>query len=99
MNVEFQYANGRQRSMNRRYADVLSKLGHGSYMTRDMRATEPAPVAPVAPAPAPTKPEAVAVDLDKMESDALHALAQERGVKVHHKAGADKVREALRQAE
>lgn len=93
MNVEFKYINGRQRTMNRRYADVLSKLGHGTYMTREMRATEPAPVVS-----AQEQPEPDTVDLDAMEADALHALAQERGVKVHHKAGADKVRDALRQA-
>ncbi len=37
-------------------------------------------------------------DLDAMDAEALHALAKERGVKVHANAGADKVREALRQA-
>lgn len=94
MNVDFKYINGRQRTMNRRYADVLSKLGHGTYMTREMRAAEPEPAAAI-----PAKPEPVTVDLDAMEVGALHALAQDRGVKVHHKAGADKVREALRQAD
>lgn len=34
--------------------------------------------------------------LDKMDAEALHALAKERGVTVHHRAGADKVRAALR---
>lgn len=37
-------------------------------------------------------------DLDAMSVDELHAIAKKRGVDVHHKAGADKVREALRQA-
>jgi len=36
--------------------------------------------------------------LDDMEAEQLHALAKERDVKVHHNAGADKVREALREA-
>lgn len=36
--------------------------------------------------------------LDDMDAEALHALAKERGVKVHHAAGADKVRKALRGA-
>lgn len=98
MNVDFKYINGRQRTMNRRYADVLSKLGHGTYMTRDMRAAEPAPVAPEPVVPAQEQPEPATLDLDAMDADALHALAQERGVKVHHKTGADKVRDALRQA-
>lgn len=34
--------------------------------------------------------------LDKLDAEALHALAKERGVTVHHRAGADKVRAALR---
>lgn len=38
------------------------------------------------------------IDLDGMEVDALRALAAEKGVRVHHRTGADKVREALRAA-
>ena len=34
--------------------------------------------------------------LDNLGAEALHALAKERGVTVHHRAGADKVRSALR---
>lgn len=40
-----------------------------------------------------------APDLDAMDADALRALAQERGLKVHHNAGADKLRAALREAQ
>lgn len=40
----------------------------------------------------------VATDLDVMTAEELHALAKERGVRVHHKAGAEKVRAALREA-
>ena len=40
-----------------------------------------------------------AVDLEAMDVDALRALAKDRGVKVHYNAGADKIREALRQAQ
>ena len=36
--------------------------------------------------------------LDELDAAQLHELAKERGVKVHHAAGADKVREALREA-
>ena len=36
--------------------------------------------------------------LDDLDASQLHALAKERGVTVHHKVGADKVREALREA-
>lgn len=35
--------------------------------------------------------------LDELDTDALHALAKERGLTVHHRAGADKVRAALRE--
>lgn len=35
--------------------------------------------------------------LDDLDSEALHALAKERGVTVHHRAGAEKVRAALRE--
>lgn len=38
MKVNFQYTNGRERMMSRRDAEILQKLGRGSYMTRDMRA-------------------------------------------------------------
>lgn len=34
--------------------------------------------------------------LDALDRDALVALAEERGVAVHHRAGADKIRAALR---
>ena len=36
--------------------------------------------------------------LDGLGKAELHALAKERGVQVHHAAGADKVRAALREA-
>ena len=38
-------------------------------------------------------------ELDALGEEDLRALAKERGVKVHHKAGADKIRAALREAE
>lgn len=38
-------------------------------------------------------------ELDALGEEELRALAKERGVKVHHKAGADKIRAALREAE
>lgn len=50
--------------------------------------------APLAAAPITTS----SVDLDALDATALHALAKERGVKVHHASGAEKVRAALREA-
>lgn len=38
-------------------------------------------------------------ELASLDADALHALAKARGVEVHHRAGADKVRAALREAQ
>jgi hypothetical protein len=42
---------------------------------------------------------AMAPDLDAMSAEELHALAKQRGVEVHHRAGADRVRAALREAQ
>lgn len=89
--VTFTYKNGRERMLSARDAELLQRLGKGTYLTRDMAAARS--VAVVIPA-AQNKD----VDLDSLDGDALHALARERGVKVHHKAGADKVRAALRGA-
>lgn len=36
--------------------------------------------------------------LDSLDAKRLHEIAKQRGVKVHHLAGADKVRQALRNA-
>lgn len=38
--VIFRYNNGRERRMAMVYANVLSRLGHGTYVTREMRAAE-----------------------------------------------------------
>lgn len=89
--VNFTYKNGRERMLSARDAELLQRLGKGTYLTRDMAAARPLEVVlPVA--------DNKGVDLDSLDGDALHALARERGVKVHHKAGADKVRAALREA-
>lgn len=89
--VTFTYKNGRERMLSARDAELLQRLGKGTYLTRDMAAARPlAVLVPVA--------DNKQVDLDSLDGDALHALARERGVKVHHKAGADKVRAALREA-
>lgn len=45
MRVDFDHKSGRKEKMELRYAKVLSALGHGTYMTRDMRA-QPAVTAP-----------------------------------------------------
>jgi hypothetical protein len=94
--VDFTFKNGHRRIMAKRQAEILGRLGHGTYQTRDM-ADQPMVTKPMVAAPAPAA--APADDLDAMDKDALHVLAKERGVKVHHMAGADKVRAALREAQ
>ncbi len=42
-------------------------------------------------------PSAPADAIDSMDKDQLHELAKARGIKVHHLAGADKVRAAIRE--
>ena len=89
--VTFTYKNGRERMLSARDAELLQRLGKGIYLTRDMTADRPLSVVmPVA--------DHKDFDLNSLDGEALHALARERGVKVHHKAGADKVRAALREA-
>lgn len=43
MQVNFKYKNGAERMMARRHADILQKLGRGTYMARDMQAQKTAP--------------------------------------------------------
>jgi arginase family enzyme len=60
-----------------------------------------APARHAAPEPdvVAVQPEVIVDDgLDGLDKEQLHALARDRGVKVHHMAGADKVRAALREA-
>lgn len=41
MRVVFKHRNGREQAMQRRYADVLQKLGKGTYSTREMKPDAP----------------------------------------------------------
>ena len=42
MKTVFTFKNGKTRVMGQRYADVLGKLGKGTYETRELRASDPA---------------------------------------------------------
>lgn len=109
--VDFTLNDGRVRRIGKPIAVVLAKRGRGTYQTRDM-ARHPVLTKPMQAAPAAlpnadvleqpvesSEAEVVPDDgLDAMDKDQLHALAKERGVKVHHMAGAEKVRAALREA-
>lgn len=91
---------GREEVMHERYAKVLSRMGRGTYMTRDLRAeitVVPQPQAAIAHEPVGIS--GADDGLDALSKEELHAIAKERGVAVHHAAGADKVRAALREAE
>jgi len=96
--VTFTFKTGRERVLSERDARLLHRLGKGTYLTRDMAAAPVVPIAPVVTTVV-TPVQSLPVDLDALDADALHELAKERGVKVHHKAGAEKVRAALREAE
>ncbi|EZP51399.1 hypothetical protein [Delftia sp. RIT313] len=93
------HKSGREEVMNERYAKVLSKMRRGTYMTRDLRAdVVEVPQSQAAQAPEPAVPADASDGLDALSKEELHAIAKERGVTVHHAAGADKVRAALREA-
>ncbi len=103
--------NGKTLKVNPKVAKVLIARGIASaYETRDMRADaapnytttaiqEPATAkANLQPAAdSARQPIAESSDgLDELAVDELHSIAKERGIEVHHRAGADKVRAALR---
>lgn len=88
MKVEVKLKNGRTFRTTEAVARVLRNrmlVAEDSYPTR-MLVTE-------------TPNTDFADPLDSMGPEELHALAKERGVEVHHRAGADKVRAALREAQ
>lgn len=84
MRVEVKLKNGRIMRTNEHVARVLRSrmlVAEDSYETTAI------------PDPTPAKAD----DLDSLDAEQLHALAKERGVTVHHRAGAEKVRAALRE--
>lgn len=105
--------NGRRQKVNQKVAEILVKKGiaqladeapelafPGTSDTRtiyDVDAEIKAENAKIA-AENTGQTDAQPDGLDDLDRDQLHTLAKERGVKVHHMAGADKVRAALREA-
>jgi hypothetical protein len=75
----------------REVAETPAPTAQPSYMTRHLVAAPP--VAPTVAAPTNVD------SLDEMDVEELRAVAESRGVKFHHRAGAEKLREALREAE
>jgi len=91
--VEFKFKrNGHSRMMSQAQAALLHRVGLGTYENRSMADKPRVQKEPAAPMNDP------ADGLDGLEKEEPHALAKERGVQVHHLAGADKVRAALRAA-
>lgn len=91
--VDFTYKNGRQRQLSARDAELLRRVGAGSYLVRDVVAAPRSSLSERTSSPATEE-----IDLDGLGEEALRSLASVRGVKVHHKAGPEKVRAALREA-
>lgn len=88
MKVEVRLKNGRIMRTNEAVARVLRNrmlVAEESYPTRVLFTETPAITA--------------TDSLDGLTVDELHALAKERGVEVHHRAGAEKVKTALREAQ
>lgn len=107
--VLFTFNTGRQRLAFPKDAELLCRLGYGTYATRDMAdkpkiekafpgTDGPRTVEEVDAYTKAANANAEGDGLDELDAEALHALAKERGVKVHARAGAAKVREALRSA-
>lgn len=92
MKVTFIHRGGREQLMRRRYADVLRRLGRGTYTTRDMQAQ------PV------VHPDAHAADPNVTEEalDELAALRAEYqevvGKRAFHGWDADQLREKIAEA-
>jgi hypothetical protein len=88
--VEFTFKTGLKKMLSQRQADLLSRYRLGTYQTRDM-GHQPMVTTPMVA-------EDLSMDPAMMNKEQLHALAKQRGVKVHHLAGAEKVRAALESA-
>src|SRR5207237_6204036 len=81
--------------LSARDADLLQRLGRvsvagGTYARRDMTAQAPATLVIL---------DDQRVDLTKRETAELRELAKSLGVKVHHAAGEDKLRQAIVEAQ
>lgn len=101
--VTFTYKNGRERMLSARDAELLQRLGKGTYLTRDMTAATggfvaAGPVHVVGNQDITDSYPQKGDGLEGLDAEALRELARVRGVKVHHNAGAEKVRAALREA-
>lgn len=84
---------GYTRAVTERQSVLLTRMGLGEIANRSMEGKPQ-----VTKQAAPVQSQDPGDGLDALSREELHALAKERGVKVHHAAGAAKVIEALREA-
>jgi hypothetical protein len=98
--VEFTFKRGgRTKPVTAYQAKVLSRAGLGTYQTRDMIANRQiGQQIQNTMMISDTELPPISDEYSAMDKDQLHELAKERGIKIHHLAGADKVRSALREA-
>lgn len=96
MKLSFVFNNGTVRKVDHRLADYMERRNLGTYTTRDMRAESREKVITGEQVPVKTYDF---TGLDEMSIEELRELAESLGVKVHHKAGSDKIREQLRSLE
>ncbi len=95
MKIEVQMRDGKVKMLTPAQARAMVFIGKGQYLTRNM---EPAKVTPVVQVQTAGK-QLDGDGMDALSKEELHAIAKERGVTVHHAAGAEKVRAALREAD
>lgn len=97
--VEFECKDGRKLEMELRYAELLKLLGHGTYMTRDMKAAQQAPALPAKKLEPAVEHERVAEmnqkPLKKMTLGELRALAHARQIAVDARWGRPRLIKAI----
>lgn len=93
MKVTFIHRSGREQPMQRRYADVLQKLGRGTYMTRDMRA-HPV-IQPDASAAVPNVNEEAPDELSALRAEYQEVV----GKRAFHGWDAETLRQKIAEAE
>lgn len=92
MKVTFIHRGGREQLMRRRYADVLRRLGRGTYTTRDMQA-QPV-IHPDAHAAAPNAAEEAPDDLAALRAEYQEVV----GKRAFHGWDADTLRQKIAEA-
>lgn len=101
MKTRFTFKNGAVRVINEKAARMLQRAGKGVYQTRDIVAEERSAFEADAYIKAENariaEEQAAGSDgLDDLGRDELFDLALQRGISVHHRSGADRIRALLR---